>query len=112
MTNRAERREALHAAQRRLEALLAIPPLTAEDMCSECATPARKYGWSTPPTDGPCAAWPRWAARIQHAREMLLRFSRDSRPLEPPQPKHHGRLQATESVTTRRSTCTCRYLLR
>jgi hypothetical protein len=54
-----------------MEKLLAIAPLTAEQMCSECATPMASHGWVTPPFDGPCPAWPGWAARIRKAREML-----------------------------------------
>lgn len=83
-TERAERRGRLKAATGRFEKLLAIPELTAADMCSECATPASSHGWSTPPSDGPCPAWPRWAARVKEARQMLDSFARPSRTAESP----------------------------
>ena len=67
----ADLRAHLSQATRDLEKLLAIPPLTAEQMCSECPTPTASHGWVTPPFDGPCPAWPGWAARIRKAREML-----------------------------------------
>lgn len=70
--DRSRRRYELDAARRKLERLLAVPPLTADDMCSECATPWREHGWSAPPYEGPCPAWPGWAARLQKVREMLL----------------------------------------
>jgi hypothetical protein len=69
---RAKHRNTLHAAQRELDGLLAIPPLTADDMCSECATPYAKHGWSTPPSDGPCHAWPRWATRLAQATRDIV----------------------------------------
>lgn len=33
----------------RLDKLLAIPRLEAEDMCADCATPAKKHGYVSPP---------------------------------------------------------------
>jgi hypothetical protein len=72
-TARAELRTKLNDATRRLDKLLAIPPLTANDMCSECPTPANQHGWVMPASEGPCSAWPRVAARV---REVLTKGSR------------------------------------
>jgi hypothetical protein len=49
----------------RLEKLLAVPRLEAEDMCADCPMPWDKHGWVTPPADGPCPAWPGWGARLK-----------------------------------------------
>lgn len=57
--------------RRELDALLAIPPLGADDMCSDCPTPISQHGWTTPPSTGPCPAWPRWRARVQKAWQIL-----------------------------------------
>jgi hypothetical protein len=70
-----------------LAEMLAIPALTADDMCSECPTPMAKHGWVTPPFKGPCPAWPGWAARIREARELLESWSRRAEPQAPPAPK-------------------------
>ncbi|TYL50443.1 hypothetical protein [Agromyces mariniharenae] len=73
-TDKAEKpklRTEIQIAERRLADLLAVPPLTADDMCSECATPASKHGWVTPPYQGPCPAWPGWSARLREVRRML-----------------------------------------
>ncbi|HXC78575.1 MAG TPA: hypothetical protein VNU19_16185 [Candidatus Acidoferrum sp.] len=83
---RAEHRAGLRLATSRLEKLLAIPELTPDDMCSECATPVAKHGWSTPPSDGPCPAWPAWAAQTRKLREMFDSFVRASAPPSPPPP--------------------------
>ena len=72
---------------RRLDALLAVPPLTADDMRSDCATPISKHGWITLPFDGPCPAWPGWAARLRRAREILEAGAREAKAAEPPAPK-------------------------
>ncbi|WP_163700467.1 hypothetical protein [Mycolicibacterium agri] len=71
----AERKDRIKAdlKRRRLDELLAVPPLSADDMCSDCPTPIAKHGWRTPPFDGPCPAWPGWGARLRQAREMLAR---------------------------------------
>ncbi|CAI7979119.1 conserved hypothetical protein [Frankia sp. Hr75.2] len=84
---RASLRADLSLATHKLDKLLAIPPLTADDMCSECPTPAARHGWVTSTTmDGPCPAWPGWAARIQRAREMILAAS-PNKPTPSPTPK-------------------------
>lgn len=82
----ADLRSDLSQTTRSMGRLLAIPPLAAEQMCSECATPNARHGWVTPPFDGPCPAWPSWAARIRKVREMLEAASRRTTPPEPPAP--------------------------
>jgi hypothetical protein len=70
-TERSKLRGELQTAESSLETLLAVPPLTEDDMCSECAQPASRHGWVSPPYDGPCPAWPGWAERLGRAREIL-----------------------------------------
>lgn len=74
----ADVRSRLRAAERELAFWLAIPPLQAEDMCSECEDPMdwheREGHIASQPT-GPCPWWPDWRARIQKAREMMLSFA-------------------------------------
>lgn len=73
----------------RLEKLLAVPRLEAADMCADCATPAGKHGYVSPPYDFPCPAWP--GQRRIHAEvlKMLETFQRrrDADRAEPPKPK-------------------------
>ena len=85
---RRERRAKLAEANRKLDGLLAEGPFTAEEMCSECATPMAHHGWVWPP-GSPCPAWPGWAARMREARRMLEEFSkrREAEALPPPKPK-------------------------
>lgn len=75
----------------RLEKLLAVPRLEAEDMCADCATPWDKHGWVTPPADGPCPAWPGWGAQLRKVRQMfedMVRRNEESKAAEtPPPPK-------------------------
>jgi DNA repair exonuclease SbcCD ATPase subunit len=50
-TDKQKRRELksqLATVARRLDALLAVPPLTPDDMCSDCPTPIAQHGWVTP----------------------------------------------------------------
>jgi hypothetical protein len=61
--------------KRRLDELLAVPRLESEDMCADCATPANKHGWVTPPFDGPCPAWPGWGTRLREARELIAEMT-------------------------------------
>lgn len=63
----------------RLDKLLAVPRLEAEDMCADCPTPANKHGYVTPPSDGPCPAWPAWNARMKEVRAMLARMAEANR---------------------------------
>lgn len=75
---------------RKLEHLLAVPPLTPADMCADCATPVSEHGWVTPPSSGPCPAWPGQVAIRKKLRGMLEQFSRQresERPATPPAPK-------------------------
>ena len=88
-TERAPIRAALNRDRRRLEFLMAIPPLQPADMCSECVSPARWHGYVTAggnPDAGPCPAWPRWAQRIRKVREMIAAAAKE-KPAEPPPPK-------------------------
>lgn len=88
-TMKSELRARIADIRRPLDRWLAVPPLTADDMCSDCATPVSEHGWVTPPFDGPCSAWPRWAARLNRARTILANSieHRDRAPVEPPAPK-------------------------
>ena len=88
-TDRAERaalRKELNFATWQLDELLAVPPLTADDMCSECAAPAASHRGSMTLTRGPCPAWPRWAAKIEQVRQMLESSAARKAP-EPTLPK-------------------------
>jgi hypothetical protein len=85
-----ERKDRIEAGlkRRRLDDLLAVPPLTADDTCSDCPTPIAQHGWVTPPFEGPCPAWPGWGARLKRVRGMMETFAR-SAPTDskPPTPK-------------------------
>jgi hypothetical protein len=90
-TDRAERRDRrakLDEANRDLGRLIAEGPFTADEMCSECATPVARHGWVWPPGH-PCPAWPGWAARMREARQMLETCAkrRDADAATPAQPK-------------------------
>ena len=78
-----ELRTKLNDATRQLDKLLAIPPLTANDMCSECPTPAHLHGWVMPASDGPCRA----AARVRDVQIMLQRAAPTSEPERRPEAK-------------------------
>lgn len=88
---RAKERLELEQATSSLDKLLAIPQLMADDMCSECPTPIAQHGWCSPPTEGPCPAWPGWAARLREAQQMFEIFARNQGVKEPaplkPEPK-------------------------
>lgn len=94
--DRTERRKiklALETARGELDALLAVPPLTEAEMCSECPTPQAwhgfKFGGPLMRYMGPCHGWPGWAQRIAHVRKMLDAMAAKQRttPPEPPKPK-------------------------
>lgn len=87
-SERRDRRAKLAEATRDLERLIAEGPFTAEEMCSECATPMAHHGWVWPPGH-PCPAWPGWAARMREARQMLELFAkrREADAAPPPKPK-------------------------
>jgi hypothetical protein len=96
-TERADHRTKLRNAEHRRDKLLAIPELTAEDMCSECSTPIARHGWTWPTTVGPCPAWPRTAAKRREFREMFDRLVRASQPPAPPPPPKPEPLAVIES---------------
>ncbi|MDT0263421.1 hypothetical protein [Jatrophihabitans lederbergiae] len=83
----AEIRPKLQDARYKLDGWLAVPPLTADEMCSECARPLANHGWRLTHWDGPCAAWPRHAAHIREVREMFFKMVERSKPAPPPPPK-------------------------
>lgn len=67
----------LDLASGKLTTLLAISPLTVDDMCGDCDRPARWHGWTSSGYlallgQGPCPAWPQWSERIDRARKMFL----------------------------------------
>jgi hypothetical protein len=85
-TDRSERSDhhaKLAEATSDLDRLIEQGPFTAEDMCSECATPMAHHGWVWPPGH-PCPAWPGWAARVREARETLERFAKNRDTREAP----------------------------
>lgn len=84
---RSELRTELALTSQRLEKLLAIPRLAPEDMCADCPKPFASHGWSSPPWDGPCPAWPSWATRLRKAMEILQNASRPKQPVEPSKAK-------------------------
>ncbi|GIF99003.1 hypothetical protein [Catellatospora citrea] len=89
---RASIRDELHRANGLLERLLAVPRLTADDMCGDCDLPANWHGWSFRGYggllgEGPCPAWPGWAERIRRAREMFLAATDRQTPAPPSPPK-------------------------
>lgn len=89
-TDRSERsslRAKLQVEEHTLEELLAVPPLSPDEMCSECATPASKHGWVSPPYDSPCPAWPGLGARLEKVRQMMWEAVERSLPKEPEPPK-------------------------
>ena len=89
-TERSKLRSELQTAESSLETLLAVPPLSEDDMCSECARPASHHGWVSPPYDGPCPAWLGWAERLRQARELLFAATeRTKEKEEPGPPKPH-----------------------
>lgn len=85
-SQRAECDKLLAAATDELEALVAIPPLTVDDMCSECTTPMAHHGWVARQTAGPCPAWPGWAARLEKVRAMMERAAQRKQPVAEPAP--------------------------
>lgn len=71
--------------QRELAALLAVPPLTGDDMCSDCPIPLADHGWRT--MSGPCVAWPGQRAGLRRAREILATGVREAKATKPQAPK-------------------------
>lgn len=80
------------ALRRELDILYAVPPLTADDMCSDCATPVAEHGRTTPRYWRPCPAWPEWRARPQTAWAIIEAGAREAlaaakQPPPPPKPQ-------------------------
>lgn len=73
----------------RLNKLLVVPRLEADDMCADCATPADKHGYVSPPFDFPCPAWPGQRAIHSEVRKLLETFRRHDaeQPEQPTKPK-------------------------
>ena len=71
--------------QHELNALLAVPPLTADDMCSDCSVPLADHGWRS--MSGPCVAWPGQRARLRRPREILATGIREAEATEQQAPK-------------------------
>lgn len=89
-TDRNERsslRAKLQVKEHTLGKLLEVPPLSPDEMCAECATPASKHGWVSPPYDSPCPAWPGWGTRLEKVRQMMLEAVERTQPQEPDPPK-------------------------
>lgn len=88
---RAEVRSRLRCAESELAFWLAIAPLSAEEMCSECEDPLdwhERDGHIASQPTGPCPWWPTWRARVQKAHEMILSFAAARQaPHEPPSPR-------------------------
>lgn len=73
--------------ERRLAALLAVPRLVPDDMCSECDTPPYQHMASNNDERRSCPQWPMQTARMKQAFENL-RFVLDrASPAEPEPPK-------------------------
>lgn len=73
----------------RLERLLAVPRQEIDDMCADCALPASHHGYTSPPYEWPCPAWP--GQRAIHAKVTRLletfRQQREAQRTSPPAPK-------------------------
>lgn len=81
-------RAELAREEEELAYLLAIEPLNADEMCSECGTPLTGHGWVSIGRHGahPCPGWPGWAARVEEAREMLLAAAERAKPSQAADP--------------------------
>lgn len=101
-TQRRERRAEADRVRRKLEALRAMAPLEAKDMCPDCFSPATGHGWSFGemdfPGSGPCPAWPRWAARLRHAREILMSHQKRPEPVAAPKPQPVAVIASGKSI--------------
>jgi hypothetical protein len=87
---RARLRNEIRSKTDRRDRLVAIPPRSEDDMCAECVRPVEwhRTGRLGLLGEGPCPAWPRWAARIAEARRLILSAAeRKSEPSAvPPKP--------------------------
>ncbi len=79
----------LWSMERRLNVLLAIPRLEAEDMCADCYAPLSQHGDGDVFETSPCPAWPLNAARWERVREILRGSQEriDAAKPEPPKPQ-------------------------
>jgi hypothetical protein len=101
-TQRRECRAAADRVRRKFEALRAMSPLEAKDMCPDCFSPVTGHGWSFGEMDspgcGPCPAWPRWAARLRRAREILMSHQRRPEAVAVPKPQPLAVIPSGKSV--------------
>ncbi|WP_432955956.1 hypothetical protein [Micromonospora haikouensis] len=101
-TQRRERRAEADRVRRKLEALRAMSPLEAKDMCPDCFSPATGHGWSFGGVDlpgcGPCPAWPRWAARLRRTREILMSYQKRPEPVAAPKPQPVAVIPSGKSI--------------
>lgn len=93
-TERSAFRDQVKQNQRRLQVLEGLPPMAADEMCSECPRPLQWHRFTASPVllaeVGPCLAWPRWAERIRGIREQMEQWAtlrRESAALAPATPK-------------------------
>lgn len=71
----------------RLQRLLNVPRLAAEDMCADCYTPAFQHGYGDVCETHPCPRWPLHAARMQRIWDILRSASERIQPAQPEPPK-------------------------
>lgn len=71
---RAGLRNEIRSKTDRRDRLMAIPPLSEDDMCADCVSPVKwhRTGRLGLLGEGPCPAWPRWAARMAEVRRLIL----------------------------------------
>lgn len=77
----------LALAQDRLDRLLAVPILTAEDMCADCYTPSSQHGYGDVRSTHPCPRWPLHAAQMEKVWAILRTASGRRQPETPAPPK-------------------------
>jgi hypothetical protein len=90
---RADLRNQLKRAVKRLEYLEAIPPMTPADICSECPWPEDWHEIGTTLSlemDGylkqPCPSWPIWQEQLKIGRARFLKVMEDYNNPKPPVP--------------------------
>jgi multidrug efflux pump subunit AcrA (membrane-fusion protein) len=76
----------IRSKRSRLDALVAMPPLTAADMCADCDRPVAWHatGHSGPLDVGPCPAWPLWAAQVKSIQDGIVAASARARTADKP----------------------------
>lgn len=85
---RAQLRSQLGIDQQELDRLLAIPRLSAADMCADCVSPRHGHPAVKPPDNSPCVAWPGQKAIRAKIMKLLALAPEPSRPEpEPATPK-------------------------